>query len=183
MLRAAVTAGTELGLKAAAIMNAGGLVPDELVNGVVAEALNDKECANGFILDGYPRTLEQAQFLDKTLKINNRKITHLLRLCVPEDVLKTRILGRWIHKPSGRSYHTKFNPPQQEGIDDITGEPLIRRPDDTETCLVQRLKQFDQQTAPVVEHYLSGENKQCVFNIDADCNPSEVSSKIDACFD
>lgn len=183
MLRAAVAAGTEMGQKAADLMNAGHLVPDDVVNEIVAEALNAKQCAAGFILDGYPRTVAQAQFLDQTLKAGNRRITHLLRLCVPDDVLKARISGRWVHKPSGRSYHVKFNPPQKEGKDDITGEPLVRRKDDNEGALDERLKQYEKQTVPVVEHYQSGDNKQCVFNIDADCNPSQVSSKIDACFE
>merc|ERR1719229_1594280 len=111
-------------------MNSGSIVPDDLVNDIIAETLNNSDCENGFILDGYPRTVAQAQFLDETLKERNRKITHLLKLDVPEQVLKSRILGRWIHKPSGRSYHIEFNPPQEEGKDDITGEPLIRRMDD-----------------------------------------------------
>ena len=182
MLRAAVAADTELGQRAAGLMKAGHLVPDDVVNGIVAAALDGDECATGFILDGYPRTVAQAQFLDETLKRRNRRITHLLRLCVPDDVLKTRIMGRWIHRASGRSYHTKFNPPQEEGKDDITGEPLIRRMDDNEGALDQRLKQFEMQTVPVVEHYQGGDNEQCVFFIQ-NGNPSQVSSNIDACFE
>jgi len=183
MLRAAVAAETDLGLKAKGIMKDGGLVPDDLVNGIVAEALIGGECANGFILDGYPRTVDQARFLDETLKTKNRKISHLLRLNVPDQVLRTRILGRWIHRPSGRSYHTEFNPPQKEGTDDITGEPLSRRPDDNEQALNCRLKQFEMETVPVVEHYRNGDGKECVFDIDAHCSLSEVSRRIDACFE
>ena len=183
MLRAAVAAGTELGKKAKTLMDEGKLVSDDLVNGIVAEALSSDKCKNGFILDGYPRTVQQAQFLDKSLIENGgRKITHLLQLIVPDEELKVRILGRLIHKPSGRSYHVKFNPPKEEMKDDITGEPLIRRGDDNEESLTKRLDAFTNQTQPVIQYYEASDNKECVFKIDGNCKPSEVSDKIDACF-
>merc|ERR1719203_1916179 len=181
MLRAAVAAGTELGKQAKGLMDAGKLVSDDLVNGIVSEALSGDECRNGFILDGYPRTVVQAQFLDEALAKNDRKITHLVQLVVPNDELKVRILGRLIHKPSGRSYHTKFNPPKEEMKDDITGEPLIKRGDDNEESLTKRLDAYGKQTAPVVDHYLKT-NKEVVFKIDGNCKPEKVSEQIDAVF-
>ena len=114
-----MTAGTELGKKAKDIMAKGGLVSDDLVNGIVGEALMDEKCKKGFILDGYPRTVGQAESLDKMLKEKGRAITHVVQLDVPDAELKVRILGRLIHKPSGRSYHEKFNPPKKEMTDDV----------------------------------------------------------------
>ena len=104
-----------------------------------------------------------------------------MQLVVPNDELKVRILGRLIHKPSGRSYHTKFNPPKEEMKDDVTGEPLIKRGDDNEESLTKRLKAYDEQTAPVVDHYLKT-NKECVFKIDGNVKPEKVSEQIDAVF-
>merc|ERR1712087_390862 len=159
------------GKKAKGLMDAGKLVSDDLVNGIVSEALSGDKCRNGFILDGYPRTVVQAQFLDEALSKNDRKITHLVQLVVPDDELKVRILGRLIHKASGRSYHTKFNPPKEEMKDDVTGEPLIKRGDDNEESLGKRLKAYAEQTAPVVDHYLKT-NKECVFKIDGNVKPA-----------
>merc|ERR1712066_555511 len=127
-------------------MNSGGLVSDEIVNGIVAEALKRPECENGFILDGFPRTLGQAEALDGILKEQNKQIHDVVLLEVPEDELVARISGRRIHKPSGRSYHVKFNPPKVEGVDDITGEPLIQRKDDNESALTKRLGAFHKET-------------------------------------
>eukprot|EP00483_Globobulimina_turgida_P004559 UN04568 len=163
-------------------MNAGKLVSDDLVNAIVAEALNSDKCKNGFILDGYPRTVPQAQFLDKALAENGRRINYLIQLVVPNEELKVRILGRLIHKSSGRSYHVKFAPPKVEMKDDITGEALIHRGDDNEESLSKRLDTFSKQTRPVVEYYKNGPNKDCVFEIDGNCKPQQVSEKIDAIF-
>jgi len=183
MLRAAVAAGTELGQKAKALMDEGNLVSDDLVNFIVVESLNDDKCQSGFILDGYPRTVKQAEFLDDSLKENgDRKITHIVTLNVPDEELKERILGRLIHKPSGRSYHTKFSPPKEEGKDDVTGEPLIKRGDDNEETLTQRLEAFHAQTAPVVAHYTEID-PQCVFPIDANCKPDDVWKLVSECFE
>eukprot|EP01084_Bolivina_argentea_P249630 417982_1 len=181
MLRAAVSAGTELGKKAKGLMDAGKLVSDDLVNAIVAEALSSDKCKTGFILDGYPRTVPQAQFLDESLAKSGRKITNVVQLIVPDEELKVRILGRLIHKPSGRSYHIKFRPPKVEMKDDITGEPLIKRGDDNEESLTKRLDAFRQQTQPVVEYYTK-KNKQCVYPLDANCKPDQVWAKINACF-
>jgi len=125
MLRDAVAAGTELGKKADSIMKAGQLVPDELVIGLIDDSLNNPECERGVLLDGFPRTAVQAEKLDGMFKNRKMKIDLVVELKVDDDVLVERIEGRRIHLASGRSYHTKFNPPKVENIDDITGEPLI----------------------------------------------------------
>jgi len=183
MLRAAVAAETDLGKQAKMMMDEGKLVSDELVNSIVSEALNGDKCKKGFILDGYPRTVAQATFLDKSLKENgDRKITHIVQLNVPDEELKERILGRLIHKPSGRSYHTKFSPPKEEGKDDVTGEPLVKRGDDNEETLTSRLEAFHAQTAPVVAHYTEID-AECVFPIDANCKPDDVWKHVSECFD
>lgn len=182
LLRAEVAAESELGKEAKAMMDKGELVSDDMVNKIVASKVNGEDCQKGFILDGYPRTVEQAQFLDQSLMENGeRMITHIIELKVPDENLKERILGRLIHKPSGRSYHITFNPPKEEMKDDITGEPLIKRGDDNEESLTQRLESFHAQTAPVVEHYTS-KNAKCVFPIDANCAADEVWERVSACF-
>ena len=140
MLREAVSKGTELGKQAKDIMNRGDLVPDDLVVGLIKEKINKPECKYGFILDGFPRTLKQAEKLDELLASQNSKIDKIFKFNVPDELLTERITGRRIHKPSGRSYHIKFNPPKVEGVDDVTGEPLIQRPDDREDTLVNRLQ-------------------------------------------
>merc|ERR1711902_258613 len=114
----------------------------------------------------------QAEFLDKALAKNNRKINNVIQLKVPDEELKVRILGRLIHKASGRSYHVKFNPPKVEMKGDVTGEPLIKRGDDNEDSLTKRLEAFSAQTAPVVDYYKKT-NAKCVFEIDGNCKPSD----------
>jgi len=153
MLRAAVAAKTELGLKAKSIMERGDLVPDEVVNGIVGEALKSPDCAKGFILDGFPRTLGQAQALDEILKDQGKTIDDVVLLEVPDSELIGRITGRRIHKASGRSYHVKFNPPKVEGIDDVTGESLYQRKDDNQETLKPRLVNYHKQTAPLADYY------------------------------
>lgn len=153
MLRAAVKAKTPLGQKAEGIMKAGGLVDDDLVVGIVKDAIKQPECKKGFILDGFPRTVVQAEKLDEMLKSDQQKINKVLYLNVPDSVLEERITGRWIHAASGRSYHTKFNPPKVAGKDDVTGEALMQRKDDTVEALAKRMTAFHAQTKPVLEHY------------------------------
>merc|ERR1719210_122327 len=164
MLRAAVKNETELGLKAKAAMESGQLVSDELVIGIVTEALSNTE--GNFILDGFPRTVPQATALDAWLEANNRAITYICNLVVPFEILEERICGRWIHKPSGRSYHTKFAPPKVPGKDDETGEDLIQRKDDTAEALKTRLNAYSTSTMPILAHY-NAINKETVKNIDA----------------
>jgi len=165
MLRAAVSAKTPIGLKAEAVMKAGGLVSDEIVVGIIRERIKEDDCKFGFILDGFPRTLVQAKELDAMLAEEGACVTRVVELQVPDSVLEERICGRWIHKPSGRSYHVKYAPPKSMrkkwggGInpasmkDDITGEQLIQRPDDTSAALVKRLQSYHDETVPILEHY------------------------------
>lgn len=171
MLRAAVSAGTPVGLKAKAAMDSGALVTDEIVFGIIEERIKEDDCKLGFILDGMPRTVKQAEMLDELLKKSGERVSNVVSLEVPDSVLEERITGRWIHKPSGRSYHVTNAPPASLGKgglfskpapkggpdgnmkDDVTGEDLIQRKDDTAEALKTRLKAFHDQTTPVLEHY------------------------------
>ena len=162
MLRAAVKEGTEIGKKADAVMKAGGLVSDDIVMGIIAERTAKPDCATGFILDGFPRTVGQAELLDGLLKTQGDAVTKVIALDVPDSVLDERICGRWIHKESGRSYHVKYHPPKsytvgeptpQNMLDDETGEPLMQRADDTSEALMKRLEGYHNQTAPILQHY------------------------------
>ncbi|CAN0148609.1 unnamed protein product [Ectocarpus sp. 8 AP-2014] len=164
MLRAAVAAKTDLGLKAKSIMEAGELVPDDVVVGIVSEAMEAPECKKGFILDGFPRTTAQAEKLDNILSTKGVAIDKVINLAVDDKVLIRRVLGRWVHAASGRSYNIFSNPPKVAGKDDITGEPLMRRSDDTADKLRSRLKAFHQQTQPVIDYY---ERAGKTVNIDA----------------
>lgn len=153
MLRDAVAKGTENGKRAKAIMEAGQLVSDDIVVGIVKDALDRPDCAKGFILDGFPRTVAQAHMLDEMLQEKHVSIDKVVHMEIPDEVLVPRITGRRVHIPSGRSYHILFNPPKVEGKDDITGEPLTQRKDDTEEVLVARLQAYHNQTAPIVDYY------------------------------
>jgi adenylate kinase len=136
-------------LQAKAAMDAGALVTDDLVVGIIADALRRPECRTGFILDGFPRTVGQAEKLDEMLSRRGTAIDKVLNFQVPDAVLVERVTGRWVHPASGRSYHTKFAPPRVPGTDDATGEPLIQRKDDNADTLKSRLAAFHAQTAPV----------------------------------
>mmetsp|Transcript_26075 Transcript_26075/g.31996 ORF Transcript_26075/g.31996 Transcript_26075/m.31996 type:complete len:319 (-) Transcript_26075:408-1364(-) len=165
MLRAAVSAQTEVGKKAQAVMKAGGLVSDDIVVGIIRDRIQEDDCKYGFILDGFPRTLVQAQALDKMLRESGQRVTKVVKLNVPDSVLEERICGRWIHKKSGRSYHIKYAPPKSMSktftgsvkpetmLDDLTGEPLIQRPDDTSEALKKRLASYHKETVPILDHY------------------------------
>ncbi|MCB1864126.1 MAG: adenylate kinase [Chromatiales bacterium] len=149
MLRAAVAAGTELGKQAKAVMDAGGLVSDDIIIGIVKERLAQGDCANGYLLDGFPRTIPQAD----AMKANGIDVDAVVEIDVPDDEIVRRLSGRRVHLTSGRTYHIEFNPPKNEGKDDVTGEPLIHRDDDREATIRQRLKVYHDQTERLVHYY------------------------------
>jgi len=176
MLRAAVAKKTPLGLQAKAAMDKGELVTDDLVVGIIDEALKRPSCSKGFILDGFPRTVVQAEKLDAMLEKQGHKVDKVLNFDVEDSVLEERITGRWIHPASGRSYHSKFAPPKVPGIDDISGEPLIQRKDDTAEVLKSRLDAFHKQTTPVIAYYLQ---KGIVVDLQAEKPAKDVTSQIE----
>ena len=149
MLRAAVKAGTELGLAAKKVMDSGGLVSDDIIIGLVKERITQPDCANGFLFDGFPRTLPQAD----AMKEAGVKLDLVLEIDVPDEAIIERMSGRRVHVASGRSYHLKFNPPKVAGKDDVTGEDLILRVDDAEETVRNRLAVYKSQTRPLVEYY------------------------------
>ena len=149
MLRAAIKEGTELGKQAKDVMNAGGLVSDDLIINLVQERIAKPDCVNGCILDGFPRTIPQAQALADA----NVAIDHVIEISVPDDEIVKRLSGRRQHAGSGRVYHIDHNPPKVEGIDDVTGEPLIQREDDKEATIRDRLATYQQQTSALVGYY------------------------------
>lgn len=149
MLRAAVKQGTPLGLEAKKVMDAGGLVSDDIILGLVKERIAQQECANGFLFDGFPRTLAQAE----ALKDQGVTIDAVIEIDVADEEIIKRMSGRRVHPASGRTYHLVFNPPRQEGKDDETGEPLVQRDDDKEETVRQRLKVYHDQTEPLIGYY------------------------------
>ncbi|MGQ9725268.1 MAG: adenylate kinase [Tepidimonas sp.] len=151
MLRAAVKAGTPLGLQAKKVMDAGGLVSDALIIDLVKDRIAQPDCANGFLFDGFPRTIPQAEALREA----GVRIDYVLEIDVPFDVIIERMSGRRVHPASGRTYHVKFNPPKVDGKDDITGEDLIQRDDDKEETVRKRLDVYAAQTRPLVDYYRS----------------------------
>ena len=149
MLRAAIAAGSSLGLSAKKIMDSGQLVSDDIIIGLVKERLKQEDCRNGFLLDGFPRTLVQAE----ALKMAHIDIDYVVELAVDDEEIVKRISGRRIHPASGRVYHVAYHPPQQEGLDDVTAEPLICRDDDREEIIRKRLEVYHHQTEPLIDYY------------------------------
>lgn len=149
MLRNAIKTGSELGLQAKSIMDKGGLVSDEIVIGLVKDRLQQDDCKNGYLFDGFPRTIAQAD----SLRNAGVKINYVVEIDVPEENIIKRMSGRRVHMASGRSYHIEFNPPKVANIDNITHEPLIQREDDKEETVKKRLAVYAQQTAPLVKYY------------------------------
>jgi adenylate kinase len=149
MLRAAVKAGTPLGLAAKKVMDSGALVSDDIIIGLVKERITQADCANGFLFDGFPRTIPQAE----AMKQAGVKLDYVLEIDVPFDAIIERMSGRRSHPASGRTYHVKFNPPKKDGVDDVTGEPLVQREDDKEETVRKRLQVYADQTRPLVDYY------------------------------
>ncbi|HLP98971.1 MAG TPA: adenylate kinase [Sideroxyarcus sp.] len=149
MLRAAIKAGTPLGLAAKKVMDAGNLVSDDIIINLVKERIKEADCANGFLFDGFPRTIPQAQ----AMKDADIRIDYVVEIDVADSEIVQRMSGRRVHLASGRTYHEIFNPPKVAGKDDVTGEDLVQRPDDAEDTVVKRLSVYHEQTKPLVDYY------------------------------
>ena len=156
MLRAAIRSGSALGAKAKVLMDGGHLVPDETIVGLVEERITAGDCANGFLLDGFPRTIAQAA----AMRDRGVRIEVVVEIAVPDERIIERMSGRRVHPGSGRTYHVQFNPPEVEGFDDITGEPLVQRDDDREATVRHRLEVYHEQTAPIVGYYRTWERDE-----------------------
>jgi adenylate kinase len=153
ILRAAVKAGTPMGRKAKEFMDAGGLVPDDVVVGIVRDRLQEADCSNGFILDGFPRTVAQADALQTSLKEMDKRLDRVISLAVDAEALVERLTGRRTCKQCGRGYHIKFDPPGQPGVCDACGGDLFQRDDDKEETIRKRLQVYEEQTAPLISYY------------------------------
>jgi adenylate kinase len=149
MLRAAIKAGTEMGMAAKKVMDAGGLVSDDIMIGLVKDRLQQADCANGYLFDGFPRTVAQAD----AMKDNGINVDYVLEIDVPDDMIVERMSGRRTHPGSGRVYHIKFNPPKVADTDDVTGEPLVQRDDDKEETVMKRLSVYHNQTEVLLGYY------------------------------
>ncbi|WP_305906654.1 adenylate kinase [Methylomarinum sp. Ch1-1] len=174
MLRAAVREGTPLGLEAKKVMDAGGLVSDDIILGLIKERIAQDDCANGFLLDGFPRTIAQAEGLQKM----GVDIDHVIEIAVDDEEIIKRMSGRRVHPGSGRTYHVEFNPPQQEGIDDVSGEPLIQRDDDQEETVRKRLSVYHEQTKPLVGYYSDPAQPAQFDSIAGVGSVSDITTKI-----
>lgn len=177
MLRAAIKAGTELGKLVTGVMSSGGLVTDEIIIALVKERINQSDCDNGYLLDGFPRTIPQAQaMVDASIEIDR-----VIEIRVDDEEIVSRLSGRRVHTGSGRIYHIKHNPPEAEGKDDLTGEALVQRDDDKEATVRKRLSVYHEQTKPLVNFYQilekNGSNVQ-VVSIDGQDSVQEIRSRL-----
>lgn len=173
MLRAAVKAGTPLGVAAKEIMDAGGLVSDDIIIGLVKDRIQADDCVNGFMFDGFPRTIPQAE----ALRDAGVQIDHVLEISVDDEEIVKRMSGRRVHPDSGRTYHVVYNPPKVDGVDDVSGEALIQRDDDKEDTVRKRLSVYHEQTAPLVDFYqqLEGPKYHKIMGVGA---VSEITEKV-----
>ncbi|GAV52815.1 hypothetical protein ZYGR_0AI00970 [Zygosaccharomyces rouxii] len=178
MLRSQVAQGTDLGKAAKKIMDQGGLVSDDIMVNMIKAELSSEKCKKGFILDGFPRTIPQAELLDQMLKEQGKPLQKAVELKVDDELLVSRITGRLIHPASGRSYHKTFNPPKVEGKDDVTGDDLVQRSDDNADALKKRLSSYHAQTEPIVNYY----QKSGIWaGVDAAQSPFKVWGDIIKC--
>eukprot|EP01116_Phalansterium_solitarium_P004661 TRINITY_DN1570_c0_g1_i1.p1 TRINITY_DN1570_c0_g1~~TRINITY_DN1570_c0_g1_i1.p1 ORF type:complete len:325 (+),score=68.89 TRINITY_DN1570_c0_g1_i1:80-976(+) len=177
LLRAAVKSGSELGTRVQAVMESGGLVDDETIVELMKEAIAQPSNAGGFILDGFPRTVAQAEKLDQMLAEAGTQLDRVFEFRVDDDQLVERISGRRVHLASGRSYHIKTKPPVVDGVDDDTGEPLVQRADDNEETLKKRLASYHEYTEPVIKYY---ESKSLLTTFDAQRQPAEIYADLKA---
>jgi adenylate kinase len=174
MLRAAVRAGTPLGIAAKKVMEAGSLVSDDIILGLIKERIAQDDCANGFLLDGFPRTIAQAEGL-KSMGID---ISHVIEIAVDDEEIVKRMAGRRVHPSSGRTYHVVFNPPKTDGLDDVTGEPLIQRDDDKEETVRKRLQVYHEQTKPLVGYYSTNSQTAKFATIFGIGDVDQITSKL-----
>ena len=177
MLRAAVKAGTELGLIAKSVMDSGGLVSDDLIINLVKERISQQDCKNGFLFDGFPRTIPQAEALVKA----GVELDHVLEIAVEDEEIVQRIAGRRVHEASGRVYHIVYNPPKVEGKDDVTGEALVQRKDDTEETVRHRLSVYHSQTKPLVDFYqklAAAQGKPKYSNVEGVGSVQDITAKV-----
>ncbi|MDX1705143.1 adenylate kinase [Pseudidiomarina sp.] len=176
MLRAAIKAGTDLGKKAKAVMDAGKLVSDDIMIGLVKERVAEPDCQNGYLLDGFPRTIPQADAMHEA----GIEVDYVLEFAVPDDVIVKRMAGRRVHPGSGRVYHVDHNPPKQQGKDDLTGEDLIVRDDDKEETVRKRLAIYHEQTEPLVAYYRKlAEQGETVFHrLDGTRDVESISAEL-----
>ncbi|MFK8048268.1 MAG: adenylate kinase [Halioglobus sp.] len=176
MLRAAVKAQTELGIKAKEVMDAGGLVSDEIIIGLVKERIAEDDCKDGFLFDGFPRTIPQAQAM-VTAGVH---IDHVVEIAVDDDEIVSRLSGRRVHPGSGRIYHVIHNAPKQEGLDDETGEELVQREDDLEETVRKRLQVYSSQTLPLIDFYqtMGGDNAPVYHRVEGVGTMESIRDKV-----
>ena len=167
--------GTELGMKAKEYMDKGLLVPDDLVVSIVKDRLTEEDCEAGFLLDGFPRTIRQAEILDEELKAMNIELDKVINIYADKDILIERVVGRRICKVCGKGYHIKFDPPKEENVCDLDGGELFQREDDTEETVAKRIEVYEEQTQPLIEYY---EDKGIIVNVDGTQTIEKVSKDI-----